>query len=182
MAQLKKSEKRLMLMFFAILFVGGNYLLWGVFEKKQAELKSQQARIKNEIRVAEALLGEKEYWLTRSQWIATHKPVITSSPKATSDLLDTVEDLAKKNKIEVENPQTNDAESGPFFEEISVELKLKGKMSDIVKWAGEIQDPEKFRLFKHFSLKTSSGDANMKDGMLCTATIAQWCEKKEEPK
>ena len=171
MRQQTKSEKRLLGLLVALVFLGGNYYGYKWLSQKQATENLTVARLRADQAEAKLALAQSDLWTQRKGWIADHQPALGSDEgSAKADLLEYVLKGARDNKLEIVEQSLNDVQHGVAGARVNVSVKVKGSMQDLVKWLTALENPTQFYAVSLFSLKADQDQKSM----LCTLQIARY--------
>ncbi|MEM9399342.1 MAG: hypothetical protein AAF984_03975 [Verrucomicrobiota bacterium] len=175
MPQLKKSEKRLLIVFIGLIVVLVNISVIESMFAYNNKLEQRKSSYELKLKKADLWMKQKDYWLTRRAWISEHKPEFESSMDATSRLWQFVENRANDNQLMIMSKTLRKSEQQTAYHEISVDLKATGSMEAICKWANDVSDPASFYVFKELTLKQTKEPNKLE----VSAIIAQWCDVKD---
>ena len=183
--KLKKSEKRLLVVFlslFAVIVGGfGSTLLFNHFSNSLSELEALE--VKRD--ALEHTLAQSTHWANRRAWINTNIPSHGSREEASGKLLELVSATVESAGLKVldKQVQTNpdamngSTSTGPsvYFDRVSVVLELSGEEEDIFRWLHTIQQPESFVGI------TQIDYSRTEDKSLCTAHVSLWFRESPTP-
>ncbi len=170
MRPLTPKEKRLLILFLALVFIVGNLIGLPWLSDQQKKLGRQLIDLRSQQEVATSWLGEKDLWTERKAWLDAHQPKLTSSGDASSDFLKLLQDTARQNKIKIVDQKLLEPEKHPGYEAISVRMTVNGNMEAIARWLSAIQQPDKFHAVLKFNLKREGEGDNMR----CDLDLARW--------
>jgi len=168
------NEKRLLLVLFAIVFLGGNYYCYQWLAKKQSSLQMTYASMKADQADAMVDLQESDQWAQRQAWIHDHEPAITDEGQDHAALLEYVKKGADTNKLEVQDQSLKDIQRGPAGTRMDVSIRVKGSTQDLVKWLVDFEKPDLFYAVTGFSLKADQDQKSM----VCTLQISRYFKEK----
>jgi len=165
-----KRERRLLFIFLGAIFIlfnlfGVTYLL-----RREGELKTKLVNLGNERREADSWLKEKDLWEQRKTWMDSKQPKLQSTGEANAALLETIQTSARKQKITIVEQGFGEPNVQPFYQEISVKLKINGSLESITRWLAELQQPANFQAIPSLSLKSDSDPSKI----VCELTVARW--------
>jgi hypothetical protein len=165
-----KSEKKLLLVLLAIVFVGGNYFGYRWLAQRETSLKLTYAQLRADQAEARVDLLESDKYAQRTAWISAHEPPLGDEGEAKAQVLDYVLKGAGDNKLEVLERSVNDVERGPAGTCVNVSVKVKGSSEGLIKWLSDLQKPDQFYAVSSFSL---IADQDQKS-MVCRLQIARY--------
>lgn len=170
MRPLTPKEKRLLIIFVALIFVVANLIGLPALQRQQKLLTARIVELRSQQEVATTWLKEKDIWTERKAWLDANQPKITSSGDASSSFLEMLQESAKQNKIKIIDQKLLEPETHPGYQAISVRMTVNGNMEAIVKWLSAIQQPDKFQAVLKFNLKREGEGDNMR----CDLDLARW--------
>ena len=136
----------------------------GVF---RAELATQTASWQAQ----QEMLAKRDFWDKREAWLLATQPKLTNSAMAGSDLLTTVQSLAAKNHLTVQNPAINPLEKGSYRQSVSVTLQAAGAWPDTIAFLQQLQAPQAFIVVESAGVKIDPADNTKIQSQL---RIAKW--------
>jgi hypothetical protein len=152
--RLTKGERRLLVIFGLAVFVMANFYGVSYLLDTQSALNQQLNELAGTAKTNQIWLREKQFWLTRKQWIDHQQPKVGSGQVPQSELLQAVTASAQANKLIIQEQSFAESKSTPSYQSVSVKLKLSGDLENVVKWLADLQQPEKFQAVVSFSLKS----------------------------
>jgi hypothetical protein len=165
------SEKILLAVLLAIVFIGGNYYGYKWLAAKQTAEDLTVARLRADQAEAKVALAESDKWVQRKAWISEHQPTIGSDEGSSkADVLESVLKGARDNKLEIVEQSLNDVQHGASGTRVNVSVKVKGSMQNLVKWLTALENPTQFYAVSLFSLKADQDEKSMN----CTLQIARY--------
>ena len=165
-----KSEKTLLWILAAIIFVGGNYFAYGWLAQRQSNLQLAYASLRADQAEAKVDLLESDLWAQRKAWIHDHEPAMSDEGETHAAVLAYVKKGADDNKLEVMEQSLNDVQHGAAGTCMNVSIKVKGSMQGLCKWLTDLQKPDQFYAVSSFSLKADQDQKSM----VCTLQIARY--------
>ena len=174
MRTLTNREKKLAVMFGAMLFLLVNLIGVITLWKRQAAFAANLLDLRNERIAANSLLSQKVMWRQRAAWLDAHLPVLKSAGEANAELLDTLTASAAKHSVTVIDQGFTEPDTAhkADYQEIAVKLKISGGKDAITQWLWEIQQPEKFQAIPSLSMKLDSETAASK--IVCEIIVARY--------
>jgi hypothetical protein len=152
--RLTKSEKRLLIIFGLAVFVMANFYGLSYLLDTESEVTRQLSELKANAKTNQIWLREKQFWLTRKQWIERQQPRVGAGQVPQSELLQAMTASAQANQLVIQEQSFAELKNTPNYQSVAVKLKLSGNLENVVKWLAEIQQPEKFQAVTNFSLKS----------------------------
>lgn len=181
MPALKKSERNLLVVFLAALFLVANFLLYTQISGVQRRADTQVRRLELELLEMSDLLAEKQMWEVRGSWLETHQPVFDSEgvrgmseSELNLDLLNTVRSESGKLGIELKGEKLLEREEHPHYVQAVVSLQAVGTIEALMRWIFILQKPDQFRAVTSFRLKPEKDDPSVLE---CNIKVERWYAK-----
>jgi hypothetical protein len=152
--RLTKSEKRLSILFGLAIFAMASFYGISYLLDTEANLARQLSELEATGKTNQIWLREKQFWLTRKQWIDRRQPRVVSGQVPQSDLLQALIASAQANQLVIQEQSFAELKNTATYYSVAVKLKLSGNLENVVKWLAELQQPEKFQAVTSFSLKS----------------------------
>jgi hypothetical protein len=152
--KLSKNERRLLFMFGLALFVMANFYGISYLVDTESALNQRLGELEATAKTNQIWLREKQFWLTRKQWIDHQQPRVNASQVPQSELLQALTASAQANQLVIQEQSFAELKNTANYESVAVKLKLAGDLENVVKWLAELQQPEKFQAITNFSLKS----------------------------
>ncbi|MFV1995482.1 MAG: hypothetical protein ACC661_08595, partial [Verrucomicrobiales bacterium] len=134
MPQLKKSEKRLLSAFLAVIFIVFNFFLYTMLAKVQQGAEAEVRRLKLQRLEMEDLLVESELWAQRAQWLGSNQPVFTRRDQVDQELLDSIRSAARKYGIDLESEKLPEPKEHPYYVQAVARITAVGDMESVLRW------------------------------------------------
>ena len=168
---LSKREQILGTIVGLIVVIGGTLLLVTSFLSKRSALEGRIASEKRQLRSMRELLAQRGFWEAREKWLLATQPKLDNADAAGVQLLDYVQDLAKKHSVVLANLTIHTPEPRPECVSVTLEIETKSPWSNLISFLGELQAPERFIALESVNLKVDGEDATQMRGRL---KIARW--------
>jgi hypothetical protein len=152
--KLTKSERRLLVIFGLAVFLTANFYGVSYLLDTQGALSQQLNELTGTAKTNQIWLREKQFWLTRKQWIEHQQPRVSAGQVPQSELLQAVTASAQANQLVIQEQSFAESKNTPNYQSVSIKLKLSGNLENVVKWLADLQQPEKFQAIVSFSLKS----------------------------
>jgi len=173
MRRLTNREKWLLLACLGTLFLVGNMI---IMQRVILGLKESN----KQIRSLTMEQTEQEMWLREGdfedleRWLDEHMPVLESAGKNQGELLQKVQNEAFERKLRLERQSLMEPERSPYYQEVSINVIVRGDMAEIDKWLMGIQNPEDFYVVKSMELALDTNSREKEPQARCNLTLAQW--------
>lgn len=171
MRALTAKEKRLLVTLLGALFLLLNVVALKTFLDRRAVLLANIASLEGELAQDRAVLGQKDYWAEREQWLESNQPTddITSVDDD-NRFLEFVESTAKSSGLAYTRRGGGPvASEGLPYAEVFDASTVKGNMESLVKWLSKLQQPKEFRAIKELQIK--SGEP---PDVICDVVVSRW--------
>lgn len=170
MRSLSPSEKRLLLIFCAVIFLVANFFILEQVAKQQRALKKTLTQLRLEQNEARAWLADAEWWTKRRTWLLENQPKPELSGQESASLLEFLQQSARQENITISQQRLKDPLSSATYREVSVQLEVKGRLDSVTRWLATLQSPEKFHAITSFTLKSDVEPPSV----ICVLTVARW--------
>jgi hypothetical protein len=144
----------LLVIFGLAVFVMANFYGLSFLLDTESEVTRQLSEVQANAKTNQIWLREKQFWLTRKQWIERQQPRVAAGQVPQSELLQAMTASAQANQLVIQEQSFAELKNTPSYQSVAVKLKLSGNLENVVKWLAEIQQPEKFQAVTNFSLKS----------------------------
>ena len=178
MRSLTSREKLLLTLCLLTLFVMGNLIglqrVTGGLRKSGAAL----ANLKTEEIEQRSWLAERTgQWddpVERGRWIDANMPVMKSAGKDQGQLLEKLQTEAFDRKLRLERQNLLEPQSTQFYQEVSVNVIVRGDLAKINEWLTTLQSPETFYVVKNLELALDTNSKEKEPQARCNLTVARW--------
>ncbi len=170
MRPLNPREKSLATIFGALILLVLNYTIVNHLFTQIKKQKQIIAEIQSQRQLTAIWLEEKDLWTERGQWIADHQPTLTNRDQASSDMLQKIVEKARTYNIIINDQRILEPTSTPHYQQIAIELKIKGTLEQITRWIADFQQPENFYAITSCNIKSDTEPPKI----ICTLQIARW--------
>lgn len=173
MARLSKKETRLLLAFSATIFCAVNVIALKSYLTALTGARSRLTAYSSQRQTIDALLSDRAYWEDRQRWLDEHQPELENSGAAQGALIETLQKVARDRGITILEQTILEPTVKPYYQEISVRLKLTAPMKEMVAWLAEIQAPERFYVVDQLSLSVDTKSKEVELPALCTLQVGR---------
>jgi len=170
MRQLTNSERRLALIFLALVFVVANAFAVNFLNKQKKLLQKKLVALRLEQLEARAWLADGDLWLKRKAWLDEKQPKSQTDGQESAKLLESLQQGARQQNITIGSQQLKDPRTTAYYREVAVQLEVKGRLDSVSKWLAGLQDPERFQAITSLTLKSDAEPPKV----ICTLTVARW--------
>ena len=171
MRALTSKERRLLFALVAALFLLLNVVALKTFLGRRAALQANIAELESRLVADRAILGQKDYWTERAQWLAANQP--TDDMTTVDDdnkFIDFIPSSAKQSGLSYTRREGGPAPlNGRPYAEVFDASTVKGDMKSLVDWLVKLQQPKEFRAIKQ--LRVKSGEP---PEVVCDIAVARW--------
>ncbi len=171
MRALTSKERRLLFALLGALFLLLNVVALKTFLGRRAALQANIATLEAELMQSRTVLGQKDYWTERAQWLESNQP--TDDMTTVDDdnrFIEFVESTAKESGLAYTRRGGGPVSSeGRPYAEVFDASTVKGNMKSLVEWLSKLQQPKEFRAIKQ--LRVKSGEP---PEVICDIEVARW--------
>ena len=151
----------------AIKFLMGNY----------DTLKIARAKIEGEMSGLKQQENNRELWAQRDAWLTESLRPIGDSDVANRQLIEAIQNLAKKYTVTLESPQPGVPNRQPRYTALSIKREAKAAWTPMYDFVMELQAPGQF-LSAEVDLKVDPSD---KTQLRATLTVSKWFQSEAKP-
>ena len=169
---MKASEKRLLLIFTALLAVIGGFMLSGQLQSWDHLIDRQARALDLEKMEADALLQQAVMWRQKQEWLLKNQPHAESDFDADEGLTKTLNTKAMELGLEIVKPaQPLTPIKTAFASEHGVAMTVKGDLPAVFRWIYSVQSPSEFRVVSSVKVTPNKDDAAKAD---CVIEFWRW--------
>lgn len=178
MRSLTSREKLLLTLCLGTLFIMANLIglqrIVGGLRKSGSALDGlKQEEIEQRSWLAERT-GEWDDPIERGKWIDENMPTLQSAGKDQGQLLEKLQNEAFERKLELERQNLLEPQSTEFYQEVSVNIIVRGDLAAINEWLTTLQKPEEFYVVKNLELALDTKSREKEPQARCNLTVARW--------
>ena len=154
-------EQRLAILLVAVLVFGGGWAVFKRMSQWKASISSRESELVSKKAEADALLSQKDFWKTRSEWLAAKQPVYPAKRADADNAIDElIRDTARANGITIITPQAEEPEHLEAADSTSASMMIsaKGPLEKMLRWLHGLQKPEAFISIKGLALAPDPED------------------------
>ena len=170
MRALTNNERRLLLLLGLAFFLVLNVFGFTALAKKMQALNREKAQLVLEQNDAKGWLTRKDLWNKRKEWLTEKQPRSDSSGQDSARLLESLQQGARQQKINITQQRLMEPRSNPDYMEVAVQLEARGALESMLRWVAEIQAPDRFQAITSLTLKSDTEPPKV----ICNLTIARW--------
>lgn len=151
-----------------------NLIVLSFLLRTSRELNQQYAAKSQELNGELLFAAQKPgLWEPRNAWLHTNQPELKNRALAGSQLLETVQGLARGSAVIVTNPSisspTNSSPGNPSggnanYQPVTVRINTQSDWKSLVKFMAALQQPQAFLVFEQASLRTDQADPGVMRG------------------
>jgi Tfp pilus assembly protein PilO len=176
-AQMTSRERTLAAVVGTLVAVLVTFMLVKLFLTNQRTLSQQFTNKTAMLATMRTLIGERELWEQRDQWLNQQQPKLDNAGSAGVALLDQVKELGKARSLTPTEAVIGGADAGAkaagkgVYQAVSVSFNVKGKWEDIVNFLYDVQTPTSFLVFEKAVLQLDKEDKTQVSGSF---KLAKW--------
>jgi hypothetical protein len=170
-AGLKKSEKRLLIMFGLALFVVVNLVGDNLFKTRKDAAKIAIKEHRKKIVDYEGLLRTSETWDARRSWLSRQQPRFVSENAAATEIENHVVRSAAAAGATIDQSKPTEPIFASHYVQVALEVSASGSDAEVTRFLSLLQSREGFYAIPGVSLITDRKDPSILRGKL---TVARW--------
>lgn len=170
LARMNQRERMLTLGVAGVVFLLLNLALWNALLGKSADLRKDWAKQSAARAEQKVYLDEYKTWTTRNDWLQKKQPALTN-PAEASSLLTSLQQVAGKYQVQIDNPQIGSIEKTPTHQSVAVTIETKSSWEPLVHFLYDVQKPDAFIVFESANLMIDGSDPTVMRGRF---KVAKW--------
>ena len=154
-------EQRLAILLLGVLLLGGGWLVFKRMSQWKTSIAAREVALISKKAEAEALLSQKDFWKSRSEWLAAKQPVYPAKRADADNAIDElIRETAKAHSITIITPQAEEPERLEAADSTSASMLIsaKGPLEKMLRWLHSLQQPEAFITIKGLALAPDPED------------------------
>lgn len=179
---LSDREKRLLGFCLLTIFIVINVIVFREFNMRHKALTASLDQLTAEVRENEGLLSDRAFIEKRKVWLEKNMPYTNSAGKAQGQLLEDLQNAALENELKISNQTLLEPLALDHFNEVAVNIRIRGDQEKMLHWLVTLQSPEKFTTIKSIELELDSRAKEKTPQAQCNLTIARWFNTMPPPK
>lgn len=166
-------EKKILIVFAGSAFLVINFLAFGFFQAKRAEVDRKLAQARQQLETAEMFRSSREQVSDQMEWLASKEP----QPAANEDVQTMLQQLCEREAtsagltIKSQKPMPTEAAEGLHYHRAKIQITVNGREEALYRWFDRLNVPDQFRAASLIRLSPNQQDDTQID---CTATVEQW--------
>ncbi len=174
-------EKRLLGFCLLTIFIVINVIALREFNVRSKALTLSLDQLTAEVKGNEGLLSDRTFIEKRKEWLKKHMPYTNSAGKAQGQLLEDLQNAALENELKISNQTLLEPSALDHFNEVAVNIRIRGDQEKMLHWLVTLQSPEKFTTIKSIELELDSRAKEKTPQAQCNLTIARWFNTEPPP-
>lgn len=179
MRGLTTREKRLLGFCLLSIFIVANLFAARAVMRSLGGSSKKIAALKNELAENEMWLEEKDLWERRQEWLSQGLPPSLvrqriSVGNAQGDLMQSLQNDLLERKLKIERQSLLQPVVNAFYDEVAVNLRVKGDAAELTRWLATLQSPERFQVIKNIELELDGHSKEVEPQAECDITVARW--------
>lgn len=171
MAGLKKSEKRLLILFGLALFVVINLIADNIFRERKEVAKMAIIEHRKKITDYEGLLLTRDTWDARRSWLAKLQPHYVSEEAAATEIENHVTRSAAAAGASIDRRKPAEPVFTGDYTQVALEVTASGSDAEVTRFLSLLQGREGFYAIPNVSLITDRKDPSI---LRAKMTVARW--------
>lgn len=153
-----------------VLLIGGTALLVDVYRKKAAAIDERRDDLELALVEIDALLEERDEWMTRNDWLRANQPPFTSRQEVDNEIFENAK-AGQAGDIKVTDIKLLEPVSTPYFEQAGVSLTVSGSLESVFRWIHSVQRPAEFRVVRNVRVIP---DEQENGRIRCSLQLVRW--------
>lgn len=178
---LSDREKRLLGFCLLTIFIVINVIALREFNMRHKALTASLDQLTAEVRENEGLLSDRAFIEKRKAWLKKNMPYTNSAGKAQGQLLEDLQNAALENELKISNQTLLEPLALDHFNEVAVNIRIRGDQEKMLHWLVTLQSPEKFTTIKSIELELDNRAKEKTPQAQCNLTIARWFNTEPPP-
>lgn len=175
MRSLNSRERLLLTLCFLTIFLVGNGFVFRAVYKKLNGSKTELTALEGELTELQQLAGDAEFWQRRAQWADDNMPEpMVSVGRAQGELAEQLQQSLFERKITIDRQTLLEPVTTEFYDEVAVNLRIKGDAVKVNEWLTTLQSPEAFQTIKNIELELDNRSKKTEPQADCEVTVARW--------
>ncbi len=154
-------EQRLAILLISVILIGGGWLVFKRMSQWKSSIAAREIVLVSKKAEATALLSQKDFWKTRSEWLAAKQPVYPAKRADADNAIDElIRNTARDNGITIVTPQAEEPERLDIADSTSASMLIsaKGPLEKMLRWLHGLQQPDAFITIKGLALAPDPED------------------------
>lgn len=153
MRALNSNERKLLCLLGASLFVVLNIVAAKWFLTQTQNIQSRLRSLESTAGEYEAVLRERPHWEARRAWLDAWPMAPYAGPSTDSQFAEDIQHSLVQGGLVIEAQQLHEAVIQDDIAVVTLDLTVKGRLEEIVRWMQQAQQPGKYFVIRSFTLK-----------------------------
>jgi hypothetical protein len=171
---LSGREKNLLLLCAGVLVFMGLAIAGNIFLQRRSVALKKISALQAQKTQNDAWLADREFQEKRRGWLAAKMPVTESLGRAQGQLLEDLQNQALDLGITIQQQTLPAPVTTADFQEVTVNLRVRGDQTIVMQWLAAMQSPERFQAIKELQVQLDSRAKEKTPQALCNLTLARW--------
>lgn len=177
MTEMSQREKVLSWVVGGVLFLVINLFAVKFLMDNYRKLSTTRAEVEGKIAGLQLQESQRDLWAQRDQWLNNSLPSMGDSDVANRQLIDAVQNVAKKYTVTLEAPQPGVPLRQQLYTMLSIKLEAKAAWTQMFDFLQELQAPGQF-ISVEGELKVDPTD---KTQLRAALTVSKWYSPEAKP-
>jgi Tfp pilus assembly protein PilO len=174
MSKLSTREKRLLGACVAVLATMVCVILLKTYLDAKTGLQTKIRTLSGEKEENEVWLADEAFQKKRGAWLDKSLPTTDSLGRAQGTLLEDIQNAALEQEVKILRTTPNTPEQTPNYDEVAVQVNLRGDMATLLAWLAGLQSPERFVIVKALEIEPDSRAREKTPQVFVNITLARW--------
>lgn len=172
---LTPREKKLLLACIGSLVLVGGMLGANDFLNRRRAALERITTLETELTELKMLFEDRDFWNKRAKWLRETMPATESLGQAQAKLVEDVQNDVLDLELRLDKqPLFLEPVNNENYQEIGVQLHLRGDQTTLLGWLAGLQSPERFQAVKALELEIDSRAKEKTPQAICELTLARW--------
>ena len=179
MRSLKKSERTLLWLCFAVFFIAANAFGANFVLKRIKKANQEVVQLENSLKEYKLKEFYLEEAMEQQALIEEHLPVLEAAGKVSGVMTEEIQNVMRDKKFESEKVTLIEPKVYDHYQEVAVSIRFKGDAIEIMRWLVTLQQKNQFYMIKYLELELDKKSEEKEPQARCNLTLARWFKPPE---
>ena len=171
---LTSREKRMLGGCIAVIVFSGSSIVGKDFLDRRSAVESKITALTSERNENEAWLSSRDLQDKRKAWLDAAMPTTDSLGRAQGQLLEELQNAVLDRGMKIVRTTLNDPTKNANYQEVTVNMNLRGDQAIAMEWLSTLQSPETFQIVKAVEINPDDKAKEVTPHAFVNLTIARW--------
>lgn len=167
-------EKRLLGGCIAVIVISASTVVAKEFLDRRVAVERRIATLIAEKKDNEAWLADRAFQDKRRNWLDAAMPTTDSLGRAQGQLLEELQNAVLDRGMKIVRTTLNDPSKTANYQEVTVNMNLRGDQAIAIDWLSTLQSPETFQIIKSVEINPDDKAKEKTPQAFVNLTIARW--------